>query len=98
MDDAIVLRFVVACTGIALGLAALTAFGTRGRLRAVSFLRRERLVEVIETTPLPHASSLHVVKVADAYLVIGRCDGGISLLGEIPRAAAERAAARAESR
>lgn len=97
MDDAIILRLLATGIAVALGLAALTAFATRGRLRAVSFLRRERLVEVIETTPLPHASSLHVVRVADAYLVIGRCDGGISLLGEIPRDAARRAAARSES-
>jgi flagellar biogenesis protein FliO len=93
-ETELALRFVAALALIALGLSAFAAIAKRGGIR-MAFSRRERLVELIETTPLPQTGSLHVVKVAESYLVIGRTDGGISLLGEVSREAVERAAARA---
>jgi flagellar biogenesis protein FliO len=91
VDGDLVLRFFAAIALIGLGLYAFAAIAKRGGFRPGSFLQRERLVEVIETTPLPRAGSLHVVKVAEAYFVIGRTDTGISLLSEIPKDAIRRA-------
>jgi flagellar biogenesis protein FliO len=89
IDASELLRFVAAAGVIALVLFGLGAVSRRG-MRPGSFLRRERLVEVIETTSLPHASSLHVVKLGDSYYAIGRTEGGISLLSEIPAEVVER--------
>ncbi len=43
-----------------------------------------RLATVVETTPLPDAAALHVVRVVDRYLVLGRTATHVSLLYEIP--------------
>jgi len=97
IDAAELLRFVAAFGVIALVLYAFAAFSRRSTGPG-SFLRRERIVEVIETTPLPHASSLHVVKLGDAYFAIGRTEGGISVLSEIPKEVVERERAAATAR
>jgi flagellar biogenesis protein FliO len=97
IDAAELLRFVGAFGVIALVLYAFAALSRRNASPG-SFLRRERIVEVIETTPLPHASSLHVVKLGDAYVAIGRTDGGISVLREIPKEVVERERATATGR
>jgi flagellar biogenesis protein FliO len=91
VEGELILRFLGAFAVIGLLLYGFVAFAKHGGLGAGSLLRRSRLVEVIETTQLPHASSLHVVKVAEAYFVIGRTDGAIAMLGEIPKDAVERA-------
>lgn len=91
VDGAELFRFIAAFGLIALVLYAFAVFSRRG-LRAGTFLQRDRLVEVIETTPLPHASSLHVVKLGDAYYAIGRTEGGISVLSEIPKEVVDRRA------
>ena len=46
--------------------------------------RGGRLVSVLETTLLPNASSLHVIRVADRYLVVGRSSAHIATLCELP--------------
>jgi flagellar biogenesis protein FliO len=97
IDAAELLRFVAAFGVIALVLYGFAAFSRRGA-RPGSFLRRDRIVEVIETTPLPHASSLHVVKLGDAYFAIGRTEGAISVLSEIPKEVVERERAAASGR
>ncbi len=84
IDAAELLRFVAAFSVVGLALFALSRL-TRQGSRMGTFLRRARIVELIETTPLPHGSSLHVAKVGDAYYVIGRTDHGISLLAEVPQ-------------
>ncbi len=90
MIDAVeLLRFVAAFGVIALVLCAFAAFSRRSALPGL-FLRRDRIVEVIETRPLPHASSLHVVKLGDVYFAIGRTEGGISVLCEIPKEVVDR--------
>ena len=85
MDLAFAGRLLAACAVIALVLAALQ-FAMRGvvRGRARAGLRGGRLVSVLETTLLPNASSLHVVRVADRYVVIGRSSGHIATLCEVP--------------
>lgn len=89
IDAGELLRFVAAFGAIALALCAFAMLSRRAA-GAGSFLRRDRLVEVIETTTLPHSSSLHVVKLGEAYFAIGRTDGGISVLSEIPKDVIER--------
>jgi flagellar biogenesis protein FliO len=85
IDWALALRFACAVAIIALGLYGFVLYAKHGGLMAGGTLGRSRLVEVIETTPLARADSLHVVKVADEYFMIGRTDGGIALLHEIPK-------------
>ncbi|MBC5798489.1 MAG: FliO/MopB family protein [Candidatus Eremiobacteraeota bacterium] len=82
IDAAELLRFLAAFTVVGLVLFALSRLSRQGS-RLGPFLRRSRIVEVIETTPLPHGSALHVAKFGDTYYVIGRTDHGISLLAEV---------------
>ncbi len=48
-----------------------------------------RLVSVIETTMLPGAASLHVVRVAERYILLGRSGSHIATLSEIPSASVD---------
>ena len=96
IDGPEVLRFVAAFAVIGLVLFAFTMLSRQGA-RAGSFLRRDRLIEVIETTPLARTSSLHVVKIGESYLVIGRTEGGMSVLKEIPDEVVARRTAGAPS-
>jgi flagellar biogenesis protein FliO len=89
IDAAQLLRFLAAFAVIGLALFGFTLLSRNGA-RVGTLLRRGRIVEVIETTPLPHASSLHVVKVGESYLVIGRTDHGISVLTEVPKDVIDR--------
>jgi flagellar biogenesis protein FliO len=54
----------------------------RGRLVASS---DRRLVTVVESTFLAQNTTLHVVKVADRYYLIGGGSGHVSTLAEVPR-------------
>lgn len=91
IDAAEVVRFLAAFAVIGLALFAFAMLSrSGGRMRVFLGRSRGRIVEVIETTPLPHAGSLHLVKVADAYFVIGRTDHAIALLSEVPGEAIER--------
>lgn len=96
VDASELLRFVAACGVIALVLCALAALSRR-HVGAGPFSRRKRLIEVIETLPLPHASSLHVVRLGNAYFAIGRTERGISLLTAIPTQMVENRPAAGES-
>ncbi|MBD5654977.1 MAG: flagellar biosynthetic protein FliO [Candidatus Eremiobacteraeota bacterium] len=89
IDWPLALRFFGAVAVISLGLYGFVLYGKHGGFTAGAMLGRCRLVEVIETTPLPRAGSLHVVKVADEYFVIGRTDGAIAMLREIPKESGE---------
>ena len=44
-----------------------------------------RLISVVETTILPNAASLHVVKIGERYVLIGRSGGHIAMLSDIPQ-------------
>jgi len=89
IDAGELLRFVAASGVIALVLYGFAALSRR-HVGAGRFPRRDRLIEVIETLPLPHASSLHVVRLGDAYVAVGRTAGAISLLTTVPTDAVER--------
>ena len=97
IDAAELLRFLAAFAVIAIALVAFSMLSRNGA-RVGSFLSRGRIVEVVETTPLPHAASLHVVKVGDAYYVIGRTDHAISLLTEVSKEIVERREVEAAAR
>lgn len=97
IDAAELLRFLAAFAVIALALFGFSMLSRNGA-RVGTFLRRGRIVEVVETTPLPHAASLHVVKVGDAYYVIGRTDHGISLLTEVAKDVVDRHRVEAAAR
>jgi len=86
IDAGEILRFLAAFAVIGIVLLAFALLSrNRGRLGAFLRCNRGRIVEVIETTPLPNAGSLHVVKMGDAFFVIGRTDHAIALLSEISK-------------
>jgi hypothetical protein len=59
--------------------------------------RGDRLVNVIETTPLSPTASLHVVKLGETYHVITLSAGAMSLLTQIEPPVVERFAAARKS-
>ena len=76
------LRIVAALALLGLTLLAVRLFAggfARARVREGG----ERLIDVVETTLLPGSASLHVVKVADRYLVVARSAGYVGALAEI---------------
>ncbi len=83
MDYALAVRMVAAVAVIALVLFALQIAMRGWARRQLSHAHGGRLVTVIETTTLPNAASLHVVKIGDEYVIIGRSGQHIARLGEI---------------
>jgi flagellar biogenesis protein FliO len=57
--------------------------------RGGTFGMGERMVEVLETTPLANASALHLVRIAEKFYVIGGSQAQASLLCEVPADAVE---------
>jgi flagellar biogenesis protein FliO len=88
-DVPLVLRIVSAFAVVGLALYAF-ALVSRNRMNSASFARSDRLVNVIETTPLAQNASLHVVKVGERYHLIAHTSGTVSLLAEIEAPVAER--------
>ncbi|MGP6156420.1 MAG: flagellar biosynthetic protein FliO [Vulcanimicrobiaceae bacterium] len=84
MDFALAGRMLGAFAVIALVLFALQFVARTGLRQQLSSGGSRRLVTVLDTTFLPNAASLHVVKVADKYVLIGRSGGHIATLSEIP--------------
>jgi len=97
VELAFVGRLLAACVVIGLVLAAVQLVARR-LLRVRLEGGGGRLVTLLETTYLPGAASVHVVRVADRYYVIGRGGGEIAPLCEIPadRVAAHMAATASE--
>lgn len=84
MDVAFVLQVIWAFVLIALLLFAMTYIARtihRGRL-VVNAGRR--LVSTIESTALAQNVTVHVVRVADKYLLLGGGTGGVNLISELP--------------
>jgi flagellar biogenesis protein FliO len=96
IDTGEIVRFLAAFAVIGcalLGFAVVARGG--GRMSALMRRNRGRIIDVIETTPLPHAGSLHVIKAGESYFVIGRTDHAIALLREIPKEAIDRVSSEA---
>jgi flagellar biogenesis protein FliO len=83
MDFALAGRVLGAFAAIALVLYALQFVARAALRRQLACGGSRRLITVLETTLLPNAASLHVVKVADKYALIGRSGGHITTLLEI---------------
>jgi len=66
---------------ILFGLQYAGKIGLRRRLTQP--LGGGRLVTVLETTHLPNAASLHVLRIGDAYAVVGRSAGFIAKIADV---------------
>ncbi len=88
MELAFVGRLLAACVVIGLVLAGVQLVARRAvRVRLEG--GGGKLVTLLETTYLPGAASLHVLRVVDRYYVVGRGASEISTLCEIPADRAE---------
>ncbi|GAC1302662.1 MAG: hypothetical protein NVS2B3_06720 [Vulcanimicrobiaceae bacterium] len=86
MELALVGRLLAASVVIALVLAGMH-FAVRGLRRStLAPSARSRLTSLVESTYLPAGASVHVVRVMDRYLVIGRHAGALVTLAELPHA------------
>jgi flagellar biogenesis protein FliO len=85
MDFSLAGRMLGALAVIAIVLFSLQIM-VRTNLRQQISGGDRRLISVLETTLLPNAASLHVVKIAERYVVIGRSGGHIAMLSDIPQA------------
>jgi flagellar biogenesis protein FliO len=84
MDIAFALKVVWAFALIALVLVGMMYVARsiqRGRIVASL---GQRLVSTIESTALAQNVTVHVVRVADKYYLVGGGTGGVSLLAELP--------------
>jgi len=80
--------------GTALALVALLLYGlfwamrllSQGRLLA---LNRSRLVVLVESTFIAQNTSVHVVKIARRYYLVGASNGHVALISELPAAEIE---------
>jgi flagellar biogenesis protein FliO len=84
MDFSLAGRMVGAFAVLALVLFAFQFAARAGLRHQLAAGGRRRLVTVLESTFLPNGASLHVVKIADKYALVGRSAGAVSSLGEIP--------------
>ncbi len=95
MDAALVGRVLAALAVIGLVLWAVQHIARSGARWRLAGAASGRIVNVLETTVLPNAASLHVVEIAERWYVVGRSDAHIALLCEIPP---ERVAQRLATR
>ncbi len=77
-------RMLVALAVIAVVLFAVQFVARTALHQRLAIKGGRRLMTVIETTPLPNASSLHAVKVGERYIVVGRSGSSMSMLCELP--------------
>ena len=84
MNIAFVLQVIWSLALIALLLVAMMYVGRaiqRGRIVAST---GKRLVSTIESTALAQNVTVHVVRVADKYFLVGGGSAGVALLSELP--------------
>jgi hypothetical protein len=84
MDFALDGRLLGACAVVALVLVGLKAVAGIALRPGMPASPAGRLMNVVETTLLPGAASLHVVRIAERYYAIGRSGGHVATLCEIP--------------
>jgi flagellar biogenesis protein FliO len=84
MNIAFVLQVIWAFALVALMLVAMMYVGRAiQRGRVVTSVGR-RLVSTIESTALAQNVTVHVVRVADKYFLVGGGSAGVALLSELP--------------
>ncbi len=84
MDIAFALKIIWAFALVALllyGMVLITRAMQRGRIVAAT---GKRLISTIESTALAQHVTVHVVRVADKYFLVGGGSAGVSLLAELP--------------
>jgi len=89
MELALVGRLLAACAVIGLVLVGVQFVALRlagGRVGRGG----GRLISLVETTNLPGAASLHVVRIAERYYVVGRNAAALGTLCEISAESVER--------
>ena len=84
MDVSLAARMLGAFAVIAIVLFTLQYVASAGLHRRLGAQSGRRLVTIVETTYLPNASSLHVVKIGEGYAAIGRSAGYIVKLADVP--------------
>jgi flagellar biogenesis protein FliO len=77
-------RLFGACVVVGTVLYVLQLIARGAARRLASAAPGGRIVAVLETTALPNAASLHVVRVAERYLLVGRSPSALATLCEIP--------------
>ncbi len=77
-------RLLAACIVVGLVLYALQIVARGVARRGATAMPGGRIVAVLETTALPNAASLHVIRVAERYLLVARSASQIAMLCEIP--------------
>lgn len=85
MDIAFVLKVIWAFALIAMVLVAMMYVARaihRGRI--VQGVSGKRLVSTIESTLLAQNVTVHVIRVADKYFLVGGGSAGVALLAELP--------------
>lgn len=82
MELAFVGRLLAACVVIGIVLAGVQ-FVARRAMRVRFEGGGGRLVTLLETTYLPGAASVHVLRIAGSYVVVGRGGGDLSRICEI---------------
>jgi hypothetical protein len=84
MDFALDGRLAGACAVIVVVLVALSGIVRLAARPGMPGDPAARLVSVVETTFLPNAASLHIVRLAERYYAVGRSGAHIATLCEIP--------------
>ena len=90
MELAAIGRLVAACIVIAFVLGGVQLVATRLGRASLGVRGGTRLVSLVDTTPLPGAASLHVIRIAERYFVVGRSSSSLQTLAEIPTAEIDR--------
>ncbi len=89
MELALVGRLLAACVVIGLVLACVQ-FVARRAMRVSLEGGGGRLIALLETTYLPGAASVHVLRIADRYYAVGRSGAGFTPICEIEADRVER--------
>ncbi|GAC1308930.1 MAG: hypothetical protein NVSMB19_22390 [Vulcanimicrobiaceae bacterium] len=93
MELAFIGRLLGACVVIALVLGGVQLVAARlGRARRLGrgVGGGGPLLSLVETTYLPGAAALHVVRIAERYYVVGRNAAALATLAEIPAESVDR--------
>ena len=77
-------RLLGACVVVGLVLFALQAIARRALRGSAALASSGRIVALLETTTLPQGASLHVLRVGERYLLVGRSASSVATLCEIP--------------
>jgi len=82
-----VLHYVIALAAVALMLVGLQAAARAYARRRCSRSDANRIVSILESTPLTQQTALHVVRVEDSRYLIGASPNGLALLAVLRESA-----------